>query len=90
MEIYYLLNDFLKYNYLENVKSQYILNNEIIIFHKLYEELILSVLVENESILIKYLDKLNEYINWLGKRCKKYIINCYDNIIENTNGYGGL
>jgi len=90
MEIKYSINDFSKENHLENGINYYVLNKEFILFNKLYEEQLFYIYVKNEYILTKYINKLNEYINWLGSNCKEYVINCYDKMIENNNGYGGL
>jgi hypothetical protein len=89
MEQIFFLDDFIEEESNKYFKK-YNLNKDCIIFHRLYEPPVLSIYLEEDIKLSENLKRINEYINWLGNKCKDYITKYIHEIIINDKGYGGL
>ena len=81
MKIEYTLDDFLevtdkKYT---DIKD-YSLEKDSILFHRLYDLPTINIFINTKFELIDYLQKINDYINWLGKDCRMYFTNNYNQI----------
>jgi hypothetical protein len=60
---------------------KYILNDTCIIFNKTYEEP-LHLLIYKNFELSNYISEISEYINWLGGKCKEYLIKYFNENIK--------
>lgn len=116
MKIEYLTNDFSEE--ITEWRKCYKLTKECILFHRLYDDQILSIHIENPEIVQfvsnhirsmktlgiipkkynaiyygnnigKYLTKINDYLDWLGKHCKDYFKSTYCNLFDHKNKYAG-
>ena len=87
LEIEYTLDDFSENNFgMEESKSKcYELKADSIIFHRLYDYSLLSINLEKDLVLSNYLQKINNYINWLGKKSKIIFNNFYNKKINFNN-----
>jgi uncharacterized protein Usg len=88
MEQIFFLDAFVEAK-LDKYLKNYKLTKECIIFHRLYEPPVLSIFLEENIELSENLKKINEYINWLGNKCQKYVTEYIHKIIISDKGYGG-
>ena len=58
---------------------------------KYHSEVVTKYFDENNDniLLLKYMDIINEHIIWLGKYCEKHFVEYYSKNFENKNENGG-
>jgi hypothetical protein len=81
-KINYTVNDFIEKE-TDSEWKKYILNkNCIMILDQIFDDEPLKIEIYKNKELLKYISKINEYIQWIGGECKEKLIKYYNEKVD--------
>jgi hypothetical protein len=80
-KVNFTLTDFMEKEK-DNDWNEYELNKNCIIFNQTFDNGPLKISIHKNNELLDCIEKINEYIKWLGMGCKKELIKYYNKNIE--------